>query len=84
MQVCSCKELTSPFHYIDCGYNFTLAHGQANFTYAKTTYKETVPVVCDQGYKLHGGLSTECLEDGTWSQHVSCEMIGKHLAYPGL
>ena len=65
------------FNILDCGRNLTIANGQIDLNNVLTTAGNSVPVTCDVGYELRGGNSIECLEDGTWSQNVTCEIIGK-------
>ena len=62
---------------LDCGKSLTIDNGQANFTNVLTTPGNSVPVICDLGYKLTGGTEIECQENGLWSQTVSCEIVGK-------
>lgn len=65
------------FVLLDCGSSLTIANGQINFTNVFTTAGNSVPVICDVGYNLAGGSNIDCQEDGTWSQNVTCEIIGK-------
>ena len=63
----------------DCGRDLTVTNGQVNFTNILTTAGNYVPLTCDIGYKPTGGTSIECLEDGTWSTVVTCEIIGEKI-----
>ena len=65
------------FDILDCGRSLIIANGQIDFNNVLTTAGNTVPVTCDVGYKLRGGSSIDCQEDGTWTQNVTCEIIGK-------
>ena len=57
----------------------SIDHGIVDFTNTETTYGQSVAVSCETGYKLTGGTSIQCLSDGTWSTHTTCEMIGMEI-----
>ena len=60
----------------DFGSSVTIDNGQANFTDALTTYGQSVPVICNLGYRRTGGTNIEYTADGTWSKSVTCELGG--------
>ena len=53
-----------------------MINGNVDFSSADTTYGSTVVVTCNTGYSLIGGTKVECLEDGIWSDTVTCNIIG--------
>ena len=57
----------------------SIDHGIVDFTNTETTYGQSVAVSCETGYELTGGTSIQCLSDGTWSTHTTCEMIGMEI-----
>lgn len=54
----------------------SIAHGSIDFSGGITTYGTAVAVTCDTGFTLSGGTKLECQHDGTWSDTVTCEIIG--------
>ena len=76
-------------YYTDCGTDYSIQNGFANFTDRSTNFKEMVPVTCMDGYELHGDEHITCLEDGEWSGNVTCRIrsmfhpfINRHLYNP--
>ena len=55
-----------------------MRNGQVNLTNVLTTAGTSIPVKCDVGYELTGGTTILCLENGTWSNSVTCDIVGKH------
>lgn len=65
----------------DCGTEFSIPNGYANFTGKSTTYNSSVPVVCHEGYATNTGTKTiTCIGDGTWSGAIQCTIkdCGRH------
>ena len=63
--------------HTDCGTDIRLDNGRANFTGRRTTFGESIPVVCDAGFRLNGNKIITCLANGTWNTLPVCEQIGK-------
>lgn len=55
----------------------TIPNGFVDFTNAVTTFEQSLPVFCMEGYKLIGGSSIRCQVDGKWETSATCEIIGK-------
>lgn len=64
---------------VDCGRHKVIPNGYINFANTSTTYGQSVSVICNRGYILMGGTSIECLSDGSWSEAVSCEIVGMYI-----
>ena len=64
------------FYFSDCGTNYDLTHGYADFPGFKTTYRQIVPIKCDDGYDLKGIDFITCQADGTWSKGSTCQIKG--------
>ena len=56
----------------------TVRNGRVNLTNVLTTAGTEVPVMCNVGYELTGGTTLLCQENGTWSNTVTCEIIGMY------
>ena len=65
--------------FVDCGTNYTLPHGHVNFTGRATTYNQSIPVLCELGYEIHGKDQITCLDDGQWSEGSECTIKGRIL-----
>ena len=64
--------------FADCGTNYTLPHGYVNFTGKATTYNQSIPVLCELGYKIDGKDHIKCLDNGQWSEETECTKTGNH------
>ena len=53
-----------------------MQNGFVNFTNVLTTFGETLPIVCDIGYKHKDGSTIRCDADGNWKSVASCELVG--------
>ena len=62
----------------DCGATVTITNGFVNFTKVLTTFGQTLPIVCEKGYKHSGGSTIRCEADGEWKTTASCEIIGQN------
>ena len=67
--------------FSDCGTTMAIANGLVNFTNVMTTFGQTLPIVCNKGYKLSGGSSIRCEVDGEWKTTATCEIISAILDY---
>ena len=65
---------SSHFLILDCGTDYPLANGHADFEGRDTTFDQTVPVVCDAGYKIQGEGYIRCRPDGQWSKSSRCHI----------
>ena len=61
-------------YYTDCGTDYSIQNGFANFAVRSTIFQENVPVTCMNGYELYGDEHITCLEDGNWSGNVTCRI----------
>ena len=43
---------------------------------SNTTYNQTVPVICNDGFEILGDPLIVCLHDGLWSNGSSCVAKG--------
>lgn len=60
----------------DCGTQYQLDNGHADFSGKDTTFDHAVQVVCDRGYEIHGEDHITCRPDGKWSQCSRCQIKG--------
>ena len=60
--------------FTGCETTYDLKHGYAIFAGRDLTIDHEVPVVCNDGYELHGEHFTTCLDDGNWSRKTSCQI----------
>ena len=58
-----------------------IVNGFVNFTNVLTTFGQTLPIVCNKGYKLSGGSIIRCEVDGEWTTTATCEIVGAILDY---
>lgn len=65
----------------DCGKKYTLENGNVDFTKRTTTFKSTVPVKCNDGYKVHGDEHITCLSSGKWSVKTLCVRVNCGTVY---
>ena len=61
----------------DCGNKYVPNHGHVDYAGKPTTYGQTLPVICEDGYQIHGKPQVTCMSDGTWSSDSSCTIKGK-------
>ena len=61
----------------DCGTEYTLDHGFANFDGKDTTFNQKVPVICNKGYEILGESEITCLATGDWSNDTTCHIEGE-------
>ena len=61
----------------DCGTNFTLENGYADFHKKDTIYKSRVQVYCRPGFNMRGNDYITCGINGTWSNDTECYPVGK-------
>ena len=61
----------------DCGSDHSIANAHIDFG-GLTIFGHTVPVTCNDGYKLQGDRYIKCLADGTWSKTVSCHIKSRY------
>ena len=57
---------------LDCGKNYSLAHGTVKYISNITSYNQTAVVTCDEGYQIEGDPVITCQADGTWSDNTTC------------
>ena len=74
--VSCCFNVQLLFTFVDCGENQTIEHGHVNFTGHLTTFNQTVPVTCNDGYNLVGEAVTTCEANGSWSEDAHCHPKG--------
>lgn len=48
-----------------------------DFSNASTTYGQSFPLLCDEGYVTDDGASIECLANGLWNLSGKCEIVGE-------
>ena len=58
--------------FTDCGAKYFLPNGEAQFTGSKTTFNQTVHVICSSGFIIIGDKYINCLSDGRWSNNTFC------------
>ena len=61
---------------VDCGNDYDIAHGNADFSEQATTFNSKVPVTCYKGFDIIGVDHITCQADGNWSQDSSCQIKG--------
>ena len=61
----------------DCGSNHSIAFGYVNFTGIETTFGQSLAVICEEGYELHGDPHITCLSGGNWSNSTICKITGR-------
>ena len=62
--------------FTDCGAKYVLPNGEVQFTGSKTTFNQTVHVICSSGFIIIGDKYLRCLSDGTWSNNTFC-VVGR-------
>ena len=67
---------SKPHYFSDCGNSVTITNGFVNFTNVQTTFGQTVPILCNEGYRLSGGSSVKCETSGKWTTTAFCEITG--------
>ena len=63
-------------HFSDCGSEYVLDHGFANFDGRDTTFGHSVPVICNKGYEILGDPEITCQDSGKWSSATYCHIEG--------
>ena len=61
--------------FTDCGDVYNLPNGHVNFG-NETTYNQTAPVHCADGYYIEGDQHITCMADGNWTKNTSCKVTG--------
>ena len=61
---------------LDCGETYYFDNGYVNFTGVETTFNQSVPVQCNDGYEIYGDPDIHCLQNGSWSTNTTCQIIG--------
>ena len=61
---------------VDCGNDYEITHGNADFSEQATTFNSKVPVACYEGFDIIGVDHITCQADGDWSKDVSCQIKG--------
>ena len=62
--------------FSDCGTSVTINNGFVNFTSVQTTFGQTVPILCNEGFELSGGSSLKCETNGKWTTTAACDITG--------
>ena len=62
--------------FIDCGSEYVLENGYVEFSGKSTTFNNSIPVTCSDGYKNQGEDHIFCQANGTWTEHTACQIRG--------